>query len=239
MALVITIILIIVIVKYIRKKKYKELETAVLSELGFYNWTFIPYYDAYVTVKSRQAFEKYHNVKFFKDNKDMLTKAENIIRQKNEVANKLRLFLENNGYESHSQYKRLIKQINAVLKNTGVSGAFRIKVSYISSAGNQLDTKEITVGQYTIDRFKKDPSLLMGKGEYNKYIKEQQKAVLNQKQHEYYERVNRIIDYANANRDALVIKDSQKQLDSLMGQLFDRTVNSIKKSKRRTAKNGH
>ena len=232
MALVITIILIIVIVKYIRKKKYKELETTVLKELGFNNWTFIPYYDAYVTVKSRQSFEKYHNVNFFKDNKNMLAKAEKIIRQKNEVASKLRMFLENNGYQSHSQYKRLKKQIDGVLKNTGVPGAFRIKVSYISSAGNLLDAKEITVGQYTIDRLKKDPSLLMSKGEYNKYIKEQQKEAVSKKQHDYYERVNKIIDYANANRDALVVKDSQKQLDSLMGQLFDRTVNSIKKIKK-------
>lgn len=71
----------------------------------------------------------------------------------------------------------------------------------------------------------------MGKAEYNKYIKEQQKEAVSKKQYEYYESVNKIIDYANANRDFLVIKDSQKQLDSLMGQLFDRTVNSIKKIK--------
>ena len=54
---------------------------------------------------------------------------------------------------------------------------------------------------------------------------------MSQKQHEYYGRVNSIIDYANANRDSLVIKDSRKQLDSLIGQLFDRTVNNIKKIK--------
>lgn len=71
----------------------------------------------------------------------------------------------------------------------------------------------------------------MGKAEYNKYIKEQQKEAVIKKQYEYYESVNKIIDYANANRDFLVIKDSQKQLDSLMGQLFDKTVNSIKKIK--------
>lgn len=71
----------------------------------------------------------------------------------------------------------------------------------------------------------------MSKGEYSRYLKEQQKEALSQKQHEYYERVNNIIDYANANRDSLVIKDSQKQLDNLIGQLFDRTVNSIKKIK--------
>ena len=71
----------------------------------------------------------------------------------------------------------------------------------------------------------------MSKGEYNKYIKEQQKEALNQKQHEYYERVNKIIDYANENKDSLVIKGSQEKLDELVSNLFDRTVNSIKKIK--------
>ena len=71
----------------------------------------------------------------------------------------------------------------------------------------------------------------MGKGEYNKYLKEQQKEALNQKQHEYYENVNNIIDYANENKESLVIKGSQEQLDNLITQLFDRTVNSIKKIK--------
>lgn len=41
----------------------------------------------------------------------------------------------------------------------------------------------------------------MGKAEYNKYIKEQQKEAVSKKQYEYYESVNKIIDYANANRD--------------------------------------
>ena len=104
------------------------------------------------------------------------------IELKNDIATTLRRFLENNGYKSRPQYNQIKKQIDMVLNN---AGAFRIKVSYISSAGNNLGSKEISVGQYSIDRFKKDPSLLMGKGEYNKYIKEQQKEVLEQKQHEY------------------------------------------------------
>ena len=62
-------------------------------------------------------------------------------------------------------------------------------------------------------------------------MKEQQKDALSQKHHDYYERVNAIIDYANENRNLLVIKGSQEQLDSLIAQVFDRTVNSIKKVK--------
>ena len=51
------------------------------------------------------------------------------------------------------------------------ASAYRIKVQYISSAGNHLGEKVITLQQSSINKFKKDPSLLMGKGEYNKYLK--------------------------------------------------------------------
>lgn len=228
MGWIIIIILVIVVIKSIRTRQYKKLEAEILGKLGFYDWNVISYFDESVTVKSRQTLEKYDDIKFFKENPEMLAKAEKTIKRKNDVAATIRAFLENNEYKSRSQYNKVEEQIDTVLNNTG---AFRIKVSYISSAGNNLGSKEICVDQYGIDRFKKDPSLLMSKGEYNKYIKEQQKEALSQKQHEYYGRVNSIIDYANANRDSLVIKDSQKQLDSLIGQLFDRTVNSIKKIK--------
>lgn len=228
MLFVVAIIVIIIIVKIITEQKYKKLETEVLQELGFSNWNIISYFDEHVTVKSRQTLMKYDDIKFFKENREKLVRAENIIKSKIEVATILRRFLENNEYKSRLQYRRLTNQIDVVLKN---ASAYRISVKYISSAGNNLGAREIAVTQYGIDRFKKDPSLLMGKGEYNKYLKEQQKEALSQKHHEYYENVNNIIDYANENRDSLIIKGSQEQLDSLIAQLFDRTVNSIKKIK--------
>ena len=153
--------------------------------------------DVYVTVKSRQTLEKYDAIKFFRENSEKLTEAENIIKE----------------------------------KAGSNEGTYIIRVHYVSPAGRKSAIKDIAVRQYDIDRFKNDPSLLMSKGEYNKYIKEQQKEALEQKQHEYYNRVNNIIDYANKNRDSLVINGGQKQLDRLIGQLFDRTVNSIKKIK--------
>lgn len=222
------IMIVIVTIIIIRAQKYKELESEVLRELGFLNWNIISYFDEYITVKSRQALEKYDDIKYFKENREKLVRAEDVIKRKNNVATTLKNFLENNEYKSRSQYNKLTKQIGEVLRN---AGAYRINVDYISSAGNNLGTREIAVTQYGIDKFKKDPSLLMGKGEYNKYLKEQQKEALNQKQHECYENVNNIIDYANENKESLVIKGSQEQLDNLIAQLFDRTVNSIKKIK--------
>ena len=228
MYLALAIIVLIITVLIITEQKYKKLETEVLTELGFSNWNIISYFDEYVTVKSRQTLEKYDDIKFFKENKEKLVRAENIIKRKFDIATILRKFLESNEYKSRSQYHRIKEKIDTVLKN---AGAYRIRVNYISKAGNNLGEREIAVTQYHIDRFKKDPSLLMGKGEYNKYLKEQQKEALSQKHHEYYENVNNIIDYANDNRDSLVIKGSQEQLDSLIANLFDRTVNSIKKIK--------
>ena len=221
-------IIILIAIKIMTDVKYKRLETEVLRKLGFFSWNVVSYFDEYVIVKSRQTLEKYDDIKFFKDNREKLAQAEKAIKRKNEVAMILRKFLDNNEYKSRSQYKRIVKKIYMVLENTC---AYRICVNYISSAGNNLGEKEISIGQYSINNIKNNPSLLMGKGEYNKYLKEQQKESLDQKHHKYYDNVNGIIDYANKNRDSLVIKGSQEQLDSMIAQLFDRTVNSIKKIK--------
>lgn len=228
MPLIIAIIVIIIIVKVISKRKYEELEKEILQKLGFSSWNMVTYFDEYVAVKSRQALEKYDDVKFFKENKGKLTRAEEIIKKKNNIVDILKKFLEDNEYKSRPKYRQITRQIGVVLRN---ASAYRIKVQYISSAGNHLGEKVITLQQSSINKFKKDPSLLMGKGEYNKYLKEQQKEALSKKQHEYYEKVNSIIDYANKNRDMLVIKGSQEKVDNLVIQLFDKTVNSIKKIK--------
>ena len=224
-------IIMIITIKVIQAnndKKYRELEAEVLKDLNYPNWNIVSYLDESVIVKSRATLEKYDAIKFFKENREKLAEAEKIIQWKNEVSNTLTSFLENNPYKSHSQYKDLVPQINTVIGN---AEDYRICVDYISSAGNNLGRKWIVLNQYDIDEFINNPSLLMGKGEYNKFLKEQQKEALEQKQHEFYESVNEIIDYANTNRDTLVIKDSQEQLDALIARLFDRTVNIIKKIK--------
>lgn len=228
MIVFIAIVVAIVAFKIMRKKQYENLEAEALLSLGFSSWNIISYVDEYVTVKSRQTLEKYDDIKFFKENKEKLPRAEAMIQRKSEISSRLTQFLQSNELQSRPQYKKLKKQVEEVLNN---AASYRIRVNYISSAGNNLGSKDIHVGQYRIDSFKKDPSLLMGKTEYNKFLKEQQKEALAQKQHDFYNQVNAIIDYANNNRDSLIIKGSQEQLDSLIGQLFDRTVNSIKKIK--------
>ena len=228
MPLLILIVLTVIVVKICMKSAYNKLQKEALNELGFSDWNIISYIDDNVTVKSRQALEKFDDLKYFKENREKLLRAVNVIKRKAEVEKTLKIFLEENTLQSRFQYKRLAKQIAVVLES---ARAYRIRVEYISSAGNHLGEKDIAVNLQRLNVFKQDPSLLMGKGEYNKYMKEKQKEALGQKHQEYYERVNSIIDYANKYRESLVIRGSQEQMDSLIAQLFDRTVNSIKKIK--------
>ena len=72
---ILAVIILIVTVESINEKKYRELESEVLKKLGFPNWNVVSYYDEHVTVKSRQALEKYDDVKFFKENKEELVRA--------------------------------------------------------------------------------------------------------------------------------------------------------------------
>lgn len=214
--------------KFYLEKEYKKLESEVLKLLGFLSWNISPYYDAHVVVKSRQALENYDDIKFFRENTNSFAEAERILNKKKEISNKLNIFLKNNNYKTAPQYHLIEKHIRDAL---GLVSAYRIHVKYISSAGNHLGDRTIAVTQHSINKFYQDPSLLMSKGEYAKQLKEQRKKNLEQKHREYYDRVNNVIDYANENKDSLVIRDSKEQLDKLIAQLFDRTVNSIKKIK--------
>lgn len=229
--LVIGIIVVAIINAEIKEKKerqYKELSAEALNKLGFSNWGIISYFDENITVKSRQTLEKYDDIEFFRRNPEKLKQAESILKNKKDVADVVKTFIENNEFKTHPQYQRLKILLDAILKS---ADAYRIKVTYLTSAGNNLGTKEIAITQYNIDKFKKDPSLLLSKAELNQRLKEQQKEAVSKKQREYYEHVNEIIDYANNNKDFLVIKKSKEQLDNIIAQLFDRTINSIKKIK--------
>ena len=76
------ILLAIVAIETFRKQQYKKLEAEILGKLGFSNWNVVPYFDESVIVKSRQALEKYDDIKFFKENPKMLARAEETIQKK-------------------------------------------------------------------------------------------------------------------------------------------------------------
>ena len=225
--------IVIVIYKSKMAKKYKELERRVFADLGISGWNSIPFIDAYVTVKSRQALAKYDELKYFKENEKALDGAESVIKMKETHAKKIGEFLISNPYKNDSEYEKIYKrkielQIRQLLNNTG---AYRIYVAYITSAGNNLANRTITLSKRDINKYYKDPTLLMNKKELNKFMKEQAKGELEAKQREYYDKVNNIVCLVNDKKDAFVIKESKGRVDDLIGKLFDRTVNSIKKIK--------
>ena len=62
--------------------EYKQLEDNALKRLGFSSCGGVTYYDKYIIVKSRQALENYDDIKFFKENKEELKRAEGVIERK-------------------------------------------------------------------------------------------------------------------------------------------------------------
>lgn len=207
---------------------YLVLESKVLKKLKFPNWNVVPYFDNGIMVKSRQTLEKYDDVKYFKEDKRRLKIAQNKMDKKVEYAEILRDFLANNEFKKNLLYGQIVKKIWFALKS---AEAYRVCVRYTSPAGKKTAQKEIVVSKTRINQLIDEPSILMGKSEYNNFIKERQKADLQEKQHKFYQKVNKIIDFSNDKREKIIVKDKQEEIDNLVVKLFDRTVNSIKKIK--------
>ena len=140
------------------ERKYREFEREVLHSLKFSGWGIVPYVDETVVVKSRQALENYDSIKFFKEYEGRLVCARQVLEKKSKVEKSLKEFLRDNPYKENLLYFRLTQQVNAVIKN---ASAYRIRVKYISSAGNNLGQKEIVLREYDINKFEQDPSLLL------------------------------------------------------------------------------
>lgn len=215
-------------VKYAFKLLANELESFVLQDLNLPEWNVIPYFDVYIPVKSRKALDSYDAIRYFKENKEKLPGAQRALQTKLAVYDSVSSYLQDNPYKHRLFYRRVQKKMNGVLRN---ASAYRIRVDYISTAGNHLGIRDIPVSLAEMENMINDPTVLMGKGEYSKYLREQNKELTAQKQHDYYTKVNQVIDLANENRELLVNKNHQAELDNLISKLLDRTVNAIKRTK--------
>lgn len=215
-------------VKYAFKLLANELESFVLQDLNLPEWNVIPYFDVYIPVKSRKALDSYDAIRYFKENREKLPGAQRALQTKLAVYDSVSSYLQDNPYKHRLFYRRVQKKMNGVLRN---ASAYRIRVDYISTAGNHLGIRDIPVSLAEMENMINDPTVLMGKGEYSKYLREQNKELTAQKQHDYYTKVNQVIDLANENRELLVNKNRQAELDNLISKLLDRTVNAIKRTK--------
>ncbi len=221
-----------VIIDAIYKKKannlYNSLEQSILQAAGVSEWRYLKARDYKVSVKSSQAVENYNDIKFFKEDESRFPNALAVMEQKQEYKKAFETFLKDNEYTSLKLYSRFKNMIEQNLLNTD---SYYVLVKYVSPTGRKTVTKTLDITNYRIQELEEDKSILMTKGEYSRYLKAQEKDLLEKRQHAHYEKINQIIDDANKNKEILVNKNDVDELDKLIASLFDRTVNSIKKIK--------
>ena len=208
--------------------KYNKLEAEILGTLGYGGWNIAPYLDDRIVVKSRQSLEKYDTVKYFNDDRDRFDQVKDCLKYKDSVVSKLAGFLAENEFSERMYYKKISRTIETQIAN---ASAYRVEVNYVSSAGNYLGRKQLTITREVLKTLLDNPELYMGKGELNRLVKERQKSELEQKHKVYYDKVNEIVDFTAEKKETRVVRGTKEKLDSLIAQLFDRTVNSIQKIK--------
>ena len=215
---------------YRRKMKglYNFAEKCIMQTLGISAWKYTYRIDDRIELNSSRAVEGYDDIKYFKENPDRLAYAISLMKQKKEYRSILAKFLENNEYQSLKIYEKYKRQIE---DNLLCTDCYYVFVHYSSATGRSQNGKLLNITESRLRALEEDKSLLMTKSEYNKYVKDQAAEKLEAKKHQYYQRVNEIIDFANENKDILVNKNDADELDRLIAALFDRTVNSIKKVK--------
>lgn len=210
------------------EKDYNQLTADILSALGLKNWKYMSRVDGVVNLKSAKAVDNYDPIMYFKEDRDRLDKAIKVLANKQAYSDLLVQFLEDNDFKDRPMYARVEQDIR---ENLARLNSFDVVVSYQSPTGRSSNQKILNYKKAYLDNLKADPSQLMSKSEYNQMVKAKNKELVDEKHHAYYEQVNEIIDIANSNRDKLIIKGDQDELDKLISSLFDRTVNSIKKIK--------
>ena len=221
-----------VIIDAIYKKKtnnlYNSLEQSILQAAGVSEWRYLKARDYKISVKSSQAVENYNDIKFFKEDESRFPNALAVMEQKQEYKKAFETFLKDNEFTSLKLYSRFKNKIEQNLLNTD---SYYVLVKYVSPTGRKTVTKTLDITNYRIQELEENKSILMTKGEYSRYLKAQEKDLLEKRQHAHYEKINQIIDDANKNKEILVNKNDVDELDKLIASLFDRTVNSIKKIK--------
>lgn len=222
------VVAVVCVIAYkIYEYQLKKLESAALSMVGVSKWKYNKEKDVSITVKSRQA-TNIDPVKFFKADASRLPHALEVMKKKSVYATALTELHDGEEYKKLFIHGKIAKKIENNLKYIEY---YYVVAHYSSPTGKSQVTTVLPIYKYDIQKLAEDKSILMSKTEYNRYLREQTKEQLEQKQHDYYEKVNHIIDLANENKDFLVNSDDAEKLDKLIASLFDRTVNSIKKIK--------
>ena len=225
---IVAVLITVAIVSAVRNHQYKKTTYEIQQALEIDGWLYLQE-DAYVPLKSSKAVSNYDVIQYFKENRDTLHDIYNYLLEKQMYGNSVLDILDSGEFSNRPMYRKVENDLReSFLKDVFT---YNILVRYISPAGRKTKYRRFHIKLDYLENLMADPSVLMTKSEYNKLLKTQNKEILDQKHHDYYEQVNNIIDYANENKNSLVIKGDQEELDKLIASLFDRTVNSIKKVK--------
>ena len=157
-----------------------------------------------------------------------MDEAADVMQDKHKYADIMRRFLKENEFTNRPMYSKVERDMKANIERCD---AYYVYVKYVSPAGRSMRDKMIKISRQMINNLKANPAPIMTKSEYNQLVKSQSRELLEEKQHFFYGKVNEVIDYANDYRDKLIIKGDKNELDRLIADLFDRTINSIKKIK--------
>ena len=224
----VAVIIVVLVRKNVINKQRRELFLEILGILHLDNTDLrLREYDDSMIVKSSQTLNNYSDLRYFKE-KDNFESVRLISESRKKIYDTINSFLKGNNYETQKQYDYVKNQLTDYMK---MADGYRVKVVYITTAGNNKGERIIHISSSRIDEIKLHPEILMSKGEYNKLLKQQTKQELETKKHLYYERVNEIVDFANKSKKLLIVKSKIKNLEELVQKLFDRTVNSIQKIK--------
>ena len=225
---IVSFVIVNAIYKREAKELYTSLEKSIFQTVGISEWKYLSASDYTVYVKSRQAVENYDDLKFFKEDESRFPNALAVMRQKQDYKEAFSAFLKDNEYRTLKIYPQFEKKIE---ENLLYTDCYYVIVRYISPSGRKKVFGVLDITKMRLKQLDEDKSILMTKGEYSRYLKEQEKDLLEKRQHAHYRRINQIIDDANKNKEILVNKNDADELDKLIASLFDRTVNSVKRIK--------
>lgn len=211
-----------------RQQEFTRILTEALRELEMNELKNFASIDTTINLRSSQAVDNYSVEKYFKDNRDMLAVVDNILEEKEVYRNKILNFLDSNALKSSNMYYKLEDKLYESIR---YCDSYTVKILYTSPAGRSTNSKMLSIDRETLNGIKEDPSLIMSRSEYNKYIKDKDQKLLDKKRNYYYATVNKIIDIANEYRDQIVVGDDIGKLDSEIESLIDRTLHDIQKIK--------
>ena len=231
LGIVVTVYCIITYKNYKKKKAIEQLRQEIQEYLQISDLFSFSKKDRVVQLKSSQAVNNYDAVKFFRDaGENWEAKLESCIRillKRTETLNKIKDFLHDNPFQEREFYSLVADEIS---KNEENYQYFFVYVFYISPAGRSTNEKTLYLDMKLLKKYKKHPELLMTKGQYNKYQREQAQQSLEAKRKEFYDKINELIDYANDN-DYLLRKEDKTGIDDLISALCNKPLDSIRKIK--------